>query len=168
MVKRLIKLLHELGAIGVVGGFAAYLILIVTAPTDSAVAYATSRHSIAAISRWLLVPSLALVIISGLLSIAINPAYKDAGWAWIKALLGISMFEGTLLTVAASARNAAALADEAVAGAGDPARLAEILRTEWGGMWVLLAVALANIVLAIWRPRFSRQQYVDQAAPPDR
>jgi hypothetical protein len=158
MIKRLVKLTHELAAMGVVGGFAACLLLITMAPTDSAVAYAASRQAIADLCRWLLVPSIALVIISGLISIAIHEAYKDAGWAWIKALLGISMFEGSLLTVISSARNAAALAHEAVAGAGDPARLAEIQRTEWGGLWILLAVAVANIVLAIWRPRFSSRR----------
>jgi hypothetical protein len=158
MIRRLMKLAHEVAAMGVVGGFAACLIIIVTAPTSSVEAYAASRQVIADLCRWLLVPSLAVVIISGLLCIAINEAYKDAGWAWIKALLGISMFEGSLLTVIASARNAAALAHAAVEGAGDPARLAEILRTEWGGLWMLLAVAVANIVLAIWRPRFSKQR----------
>jgi uncharacterized membrane protein len=158
MVKRLIKLLHELGAIGVVGGLAACLVLVATAPTDPVVAYAATRQNIANLVRWLLVPSLALVIVSGLLSIAINEAYKNAGWAWIKALLGISMFEGTLLTVAASARHAAELSEKAVSGAGEPELLEQVLRTEWGGLWVLLAVAVANIVLAIWRPRFLRRQ----------
>jgi hypothetical protein len=158
MVARLIKLLHELGAIGVVGGLAACLVLVATAPTDSVVAYAATRQNIASLVRWLLVPSLALVIVSGLLSIAINETYKNAGWAWIKALLGISMFEGTLLTVAASARKAAEFSEQAVSGTGEPALLEQVLRTEWGGLWVLLAVAVANIVLAIWRPRFLRRQ----------
>jgi hypothetical protein len=158
MAGRLIKLLHELGAIGVVGGLAACLVLVATAPTDPVVAYAATRQNIANLVRWLLVPSLALVIVSGLLSIAINETYKNAGWAWIKALLGISMFEGTLLTVAASARKAAELSEKAVSGAGEPALLEQVLRTEWGGLWVLLAVAVANIVLAIWRPRFLRRQ----------
>jgi len=157
MSRRLIKLLHENGAIGVIGAFAACLILIVTAPLDSSVGYAASRQNILFLCRWMLVPSLALVIISGLLSIAVNEAYKDAGWAWIKALLGISMFEGTLLTVVSSARQAAELSAQAVSGAGDPGRLSQVLRTEWGGLWILLGVALANIVLAIWRPRFVRR-----------
>lgn len=156
MLRRLIKLLHEIGAIGVIGAFAGCLVLIVAAPSDSPVAYAASRQGVLHLCRWLLVPSLALVIISGLLSIAVNEAYKDAGWAWVKALLGISMFEGTLLTVVSSARQAAELSAQAVTGAGDAARLAQVLRTEWGGLWVLLFVALANIVLAIWRPRFIR------------
>lgn len=158
MARRLLKLLHELGAIGVIGGFVACLILIANSSTDSAVAFAASRRNIADLCRLLVLPSLGLVIISGLLSIAFTPAYKSAGWAWAKALTGISMFEGTLLTVVASTRQAAELADAAVHGSGDPVRLAQILRTETGGLYVLLVVALANIVLAIWRPRLTWRQ----------
>lgn len=157
MVRRLIKLLHQVGAIGVTGAFAACLILLATAPGDSAVAHAATMRNIASLTRWLLMPSLAVVILSGLLAIAATEAYKDAGWAWIKALLGISLFEGSLLTVVASARRAAELADQAVAGTGQPELLAEALRTAWGGLWILLFVTLANIVLAIWRPRFIRR-----------
>jgi hypothetical protein len=66
------------------------------------------------------------------------------------------MFEGSLLTIAGSARRAAELAAQAAAGAGDPVQLAQVLRTERIGSWVLLAVSAANIVLAIWRPRLRR------------
>jgi len=155
MLRRLLKLAHVIGAIGVMGGFAACLLLIATAPTEPA-PYAAVRHGIAELVRWLVVPSLALVIVSGLLSIAFHEAYKSAGWAWIKALLGISMFEGTLLTVASSARSAAELSAQAVTGAGNSEALAQVVRTEWGGLWLLLAVALVNVVLAIWRPRIVR------------
>ena len=156
MLSRLIKILHELGAAGVIGAFVADLVLIMHAPTDSLVGYAETRRNIALLSQWLLVPSLALTLISGLLSIAATEAYKNAGWAWTKALLGISMFEGTLLTVVASGRRAAELSALAAAGNPDPAQLAEALRTERGGIWVLLTVAFLNVVLGVWRPRISR------------
>jgi hypothetical protein len=155
-LKRLLKALHELGAVGVMGSFAALIVLIATAPTHSMVAYAAVRHGIAAIAEWLLVPSLALVLVSGLLAIASNRAYHDAGWAWLKALLGIGLFEGTLLTVGASSRRAADLSAMAAAGPGDPVQLAAVLRTEWGGLWILMTLSLANILLAVWRPRLSR------------
>lgn len=153
MLRRILKLLHEIGSAGVLGAFAASIVLIVKVPTQSVVAYAAVRQSIAAISQWLLVPSLAIVLLSGLLAIAATDAYKDAGWVWVKALLGISMFEGTLLTVGASARHAAEFAALAAEGHGDPAQLAQVLHTEWGGLWLLLLLSVANIVLAVWRPR---------------
>lgn len=136
MLQRLIKILHEIGAAGVLGCFAACIVLIATAPTQSPVAYAAVRAGIAAIMRWLLVPSLAAVLVSGLLAIAANRAYANAGWAWVKALLGVTMFEGTLLTV----------------GAG-----AQLAHGEWSTLWLLLALSLANVVLAVWRPRFRRE-----------
>jgi hypothetical protein len=102
------------------------------------------------------VPSLALVLISGLLAIAVNRAFHDAGWAWFKALLGISMFEGTLLTVGAGARRAAELSAAAVGGGGNAAELAQVQRSEWGSLWFLLFLSVVNIVLAVWRPRLLR------------
>jgi len=157
MLKRVLKMLHEIGAIGVVGAYAACIVLTVKTSSHSLVAFAAIREGVAAIAQWLLMPSLAIVLISGLLSIAVTPAYHNAGWAWFKALLGISLFEGTLLTVIATARQAADLAAAAVSGQGDPAKLAEALHTQWGGLWIMLVLSLANIVLAVWRPRFGRQ-----------
>jgi hypothetical protein len=154
---RFLKALHQIGGIGLAGSLAACIVLVATAPTDSLAGYAAVRQGIAAISQWILVPSLAIVLVSGLLAIAANRAYHDAGWAWIKALLGIVMFEGTLITVSASARRAAELSALAAAGEGDPAQLAEVLRTEWGSLWLILALSIANVLLAVWRPRILRR-----------
>ena len=60
-----------------------------------------ARQAIAAIARYVLLPSLALVLVTGLLAIAATRGYHDAGWAWVKALLGIGVFEATLVTVGA-------------------------------------------------------------------
>jgi hypothetical protein len=160
-MQRLLKALHQVGGIGLAGSLAACIVLVVTAPTDSLVGYAAVRQGIAAISQWLLVPSLALVLVSGLLAIAANRAYHDAGWAWMKALLGIVMFEGTLVTISGSARRAAELSALAAAGEGDPAKLAEVLRTEWGSLWLILALSIANVLLAVWRPKLSWKPAAD-------
>jgi hypothetical protein len=161
-MRRLLKALHELGAIGVAGALAACLVLVATAPdpADSLAAYAEARRAIAAITQWLLVPSLAAVLVSGLLAIAANRAFHDAGWAWVKALTGISMFEGTLLTVVGSAKQAATISAAAAADAAGPldtASLDEVLRTEWGGLWIIFALSIANVALGVWRPRLKRQ-----------
>jgi hypothetical protein len=156
------KALHELGAIGMMGSMAAYVVLVATAPADTLEGYAAVRRGIDFVCRWILVPSLVLTLTSGLLSIAFNEAYKSAGWAWFKAALGIIMFEGTLLTIQASATRAAELSTAAVtSGLPDTEALAPILRTEWNSLWLMLALCLANVVLAVWRPRFSRRRAVD-------
>lgn len=157
MLGKSLKSLHEIGAIGTLGSIAAAIVLLCTAPKGSPIAYAAVLGGIAAIAKWLLVPSLALVLISGLLAIAANEAYKSAAWAWVKALLGIGTFEGALLTVGASARHAAELSALAASGQGDPAQLALMLHTEWGGLWILATLALINILLAVWRPRLYRR-----------
>ena len=143
---------------GVAGSFAACIVLIAKTPTPSLIAYAAMRQGIAAIAQWLLLPSLGMVLISGLLAIAATNAYKNAAWAWVKALLGISVFEGTLLTINASARRAADLAALAASGHGDAVQLAEVLRTEWGGLWLLLGLSIGNVALAVWRPRIYGRQ----------
>lgn len=156
-MKRLLKFLHEIGAIGVIGALAACLVLVINAPEHSLVEYAAVRQGVAQITRYLLVPSLLLVLLSGLFALAASPGYHNAGWAWLKALSGISMFEGTLLAVQSSAQRAAELSAQAAVGAGDPAQLAAAVRTEWGGLWIILGLSIANIVLAVWRPRLSRR-----------
>jgi len=156
MLKRSLKTLHEIGAAGVMGSLAACLVLVLKGPTEPLVAYAAVRQAIAAITQWLLLPSLLIVLLSGLLAIAATSAFHNAAWAWVKALLGLGIFEGALVTVHASARRAAELAAMAASGQGDPAQLAQTLRTEWGGLWLLLALSLINIVLAVWRPRLYR------------
>ena len=153
MLKKALKLMHELGAAGVMGSLGTCIVIAATAPRQPLVAVAATWQTVAAITRLLFVPSLALVLISGLLAIAANEAYKNAAWAWLKALFGISMFEGSLLTVVAGARRAAALTASAAAGGGDPDRLAAVLRMQWGGLWLLLALSVVNVVLAVWRPR---------------
>ncbi len=153
MINRLLKALHEVGAVGVMGSLATVLLLSSTAPTDSLAGYAAVRRGIALISQWLLVPSLGLTLVSGLLAIAATPAYQNAAWAWVKALFGIGMFEGILVTVGGSARRAADLSALAATGQGDPALLAQVLRTERGALWLMLSLSLLNIILAVWRPR---------------
>jgi hypothetical protein len=160
MYRHLLKALHALGAIGVMGSLAVTVVLVANSVPDPMADYAALRRGIVLINKWLLVPSLLVVLVSGLLAIAATEAYKSAGWAWVKALSGILMFEGTLLTVVSSGRQAAEITTATASGGGSiesSARLAELLRTEWGGLWIMLGLCLANIVLAIWRPRLGRR-----------
>ena len=156
-MKQLLKFLHQLGAIGVIGALAAHLVLVITIPKQSPAGYAAVRLGIEAISRWMLVPSLALVLVSGLLAIAAYRPFIEARWAWVKALLGLSMFEGTLIVVQGNATRVSELAQKAVTSGSDPALMAEALRSEWMGLWTIVALALANVVLGVWRPQLRRR-----------
>ena len=157
-LKRSLKILHELSAIGVMGALAANLILIMTASTHSLAEYAALRHGIAAIAKWLLLPSLLGVLVSGLLSMAAHGPFLNARWVWTKAALGIAMFEGTLGAVQSTAQRAAELSAQAVTNTGALAPLADLLRHEWIGLWTLMALSLVNVVLAVWRPSLRRSK----------
>jgi hypothetical protein len=145
--RRALKALHEIATIGVGGGLATCLIIGMTVDTSSAAAFTASRQAIAAIANYLLLPSMGVVLVSGLLAIAANRGFHNAGWAWLKLLLGISVFEATLLTIGASTQLA-----ELTAAQADPELLASMLRSERNTLWILIGLTVANVVLAVWRP----------------
>ena len=47
-----------------------------------------------------------IVVVSGLIALAATRSYINAAWAWVKALLGLSVCEATLLIVGSSHRQA--------------------------------------------------------------
>lgn len=164
-MKRLLKFLHTVGAIGVLGALAAHLVLVAIAPGDSPTAFAAVRSGIYAISRWILLPSLLIVLTSGLFAMAIHRPFMEARWAWLKAFTGISMFEGTLNAVQSNAQRGAELAARALEGNGDPASMAALLHHEWMGLWTIGAIAMANVALGVWRPRLRGKSTSAASAP---
>ena len=80
LYQRFLEALHALGAIGFMGGLATCVVLMA---------------------------SLQVVLMSGLLARIATEACKNAGWAWMKALLGVVTFAGTLLTIVGNGRKAA-------------------------------------------------------------
>jgi len=96
-----------------------------------------------------------------------HDAYKSAAWAWVKALLGIGTFEGTLLTVGASARHAASSRRWRWRGAATPFNWRRCFAPN-GRAFDTATLALVNIVLAVWRPRLYRSgasAAVEEPAP---
>ncbi|MGU3538421.1 hypothetical protein [Methylobacterium sp. A54F] len=157
-MRRLMKFLHTMGAIGLMGAMAALLVLLNLAPPPPAAlaGYAQIRGAMAAICTWIFLPSLALTLIAGLLALA-NRAFHSAGWAWLKLATGVVMFEWGFVGVQGPMEQEARLSADALAGRFDPAGLAQSLGPERGTLWVLLAIATANVVLGIWRPRLMRR-----------
>ena len=156
-MRRFLKFLHTLGAIGLMGAMSALLVLLSVAPPSSSLAgYAAVRGAMSAISTWLFLPSLSLSLMAGLLAIAVNRAFHNAGWAWVKLVSGVLLFEGGLQGIQAPMHDEAQRSAAALAGHADAATLAGSLGTQRATLWVLLAVAMANVVLGIWRPRITR------------
>lgn len=155
-MRRLIKFLHTMGAIGLMGALAALLVLAKIAPPPASLAgYALMRGAMADIAKWIVFPSLILTLAPGLAAIAVTRAFHDAGWAWAKAATGILIFAGGLHALS-PIQDEARLSAEALAGNGNISELSGVTSGETGTFWILLVVSTANVVLGIWRPRLMR------------
>ncbi len=83
-----------MGAIGLMGSMAALLVLLEVAPPPGNLEdYALARGAMGSIATWIFYPSLGIMLLAGLLSLAYVKAYHNAGWAWAKAATGILVFE---------------------------------------------------------------------------
>jgi hypothetical protein len=139
------------------GALACLLVLIGLAPRPtSAAGYAQLLGAMDQIASWVVVPSLALTLVAGLLAIAANRAFHNAGWAWAKLATGVLIFEGGLDFVVSPLQEEAKRSAGALAGGLDPAMIAGSYGVAVNTLWVLLAVMVANVVLGIWRPRLTR------------
>jgi hypothetical protein len=155
-MRRLMKFLHTMGAIGLMGAMASLIVLLGFAPAPTSLnEYALMAAATGAIATWIFLPSLALTLIAGLLAIAVNRAFHSAGWAWAKLATGVLIFEGGLTAILGPLQQEADLSARALAGEVDIATLATSLAGERTSLWVMLAVATANVVLGIWRPRLT-------------
>ncbi len=156
-MRRLMKFLHTMGAIGLMGAMACLIVLLNLTPAPSELAqYALMRGAMGDIARWIFLPSMALTLIAGLLAIAINRALHNAGWAWVKLVSGVIIFEWGFVGVQGPMQQEAELAAKALAGQADAALLGVSLGAEQNSLWILLAVATFNVVFGIWRPRLTR------------
>jgi len=75
------------------------------------------------------IPSLVVLIVAGLLSIAARPAYLDQRWIWAKAVLGMIVGGIALVVVSPGAQLAMVMAIEASANLKFPAALLSFLVT---------------------------------------
>ena len=157
-LRRLVKFLHTLGAAGFMGGMATLAIVVIMAPASVGTpGYAPLMGAMAKIAAWIISPSMVLTVISGLLAMAVNPAFHDVGWVWLKAATGILVLEGGLHVVGPIQEEAKRASSALMAGA-DPAGVGRLLTAEVNTLWVLLAVSAANVALAIWRPRLPKSR----------
>jgi hypothetical protein len=156
-MRRLMKFLHTMGAVGLMGAAACLLVLIGFTPAPAALAeYARMRAAMGGIATWVFQPSLALTLIAGLLAIALNHTYQNAGWVWAKLATGVLIFEGGFTAILGPMQREAELSARALGGEVDLSALTGSTVAERTSLWVILAVATANVVLAIWRPRLTR------------
>lgn len=155
-MRKTVKILHSIAAAGLVGGLLAYAVLLLVAPQETPAAYADLRRSIALLGNLVLLPSLAIALVSGLVAMVVHRPFIDMGWVWVKAVLGILMFKGVLTVIGAKADYAAGVAARMATGDAPPDALSDLLALEWGTLAVVGAIAIANYVLGVWRPKLMR------------
>jgi hypothetical protein len=156
-MRRLMKFMHTMGAIGLMGAMACLLALVILCPPPTSLPqYAMMRGAMGSIATWIFLPSLALTLVAGLLAIGVNPAFHSAGWAWAKLASGILVFEWGFAAIQGPMQQEAELSARALSGEVDAATLGASLGAEQNSLWVLLAVATANVIFGIWRPRLTR------------
>jgi hypothetical protein len=175
MLRPLLKFVHTMGAIGLIGSMAALLVLLAYAPDPARdlSGYALVRRAMLGVADWVFLPSLTLTLIGGLLAFAMTRGFHNAGWVLAKLATGILIFEYGFLGVQGPMETEAARAANALAGKAEIATLARSAGAEWWSLWILLGVATANVVLGVWRPRFrgrtsaaAREARTEDGPPP--
>jgi hypothetical protein len=158
-MRKLMKFAHTLGAVGLLGTMVTLLVVlgVLPQPAEDLNSYALLTELVDRLARWLLLPSLAVTLVSGLLAMSQGPNYHSAGWAWMKLATGVTMFEGTLLTVQGPLQREAELTRQYLAGAAEMEALSGRFGAVANCILVLAGVAVVNVVLGVWRPRFSRR-----------
>ncbi len=157
-LRRILKILHTVSSCGLIGGLLAYMVILITAPQATPSSYADMRVTIAANSNHVLLPSLAVALISGLLAMAAHRPDTEKVWAWIKAATGIPMFKGVLTIVGAKADYAASVSERIASGEVDVEVLETALAYEWQALITILAISVLNVVLGVWRPNIKRRR----------
>lgn len=112
-----------------------------------------NRDMLHILNSWILLPSMLVILLSGLFSIANHTPFHNSGWAWLKAALGILLFEGTLLGVIGPVENLIEIIN-----IGDKENYEsgiKLAKQIWSTSWLILGLIVINIWLAIWRPRFA-------------
>ena len=182
-MRRLIKFLHTMGAIGLMGAMACLVVLLAVTPPPPFAAqapmqlshYAMMRGAIGSIATWVLLPSLAMTLVAGLQAMAANPGFHNAGWALVKLATGILIFEwgfaglvgpmqeeaalsASVLAAQISGQTLGQMSGQSLGQSGDIATLGTSLGAEQGSLYVLLAIAALNVILGVWRPRLVRRK----------
>lgn len=153
LMRQTLKFLHTASSCGIVGALIGYMLVLLYTPQDTPRAYADARSTISTLCNGLLIPSLAISLVTGLLAMAVHKPFMERRWAWVKAALGISMFEATLGIVQSKATTAAVVARKIASGEAEPGALGAALSTEWTALGTILFISAAQIALGVYRPK---------------
>lgn len=156
-MKHLLKWMHLLGVVGCTGALGVALVLAADLDRSTSENVAGALRAIATVIGSVAVPSLVLMVASGLLLTVKTPAYFEARWVWLKALLGVAVGVLLLGLLQPAAQLAAAFAGSGAFGSPVfGGQQAAVERLQWAGV-VVLALCLTALAVAVWRPRLGRR-----------
>ena len=151
-MRKFMKFMHTVSSAGIVGGLIAYALILLYAPQATPQDYANMRQTIVAVCQYMIVPALGISLVTGLLAMVVHRPFQELRWVWVKALLGIGMFEATLAIISSKAGDAGRLSAQIAAGQPLEKGLAATISSEWTTLFAILAISIANYVLGVWRP----------------
>lgn len=149
---RLFRFLHVIATIGLVGSLAALLAMVTGASRLPADQVVVTHQALAWTLCRVTLPSVALLWLTGLLSIAVRTAFLEMGWVWAKLILGMAM-TGIVFIVLwpgsdAVTERAAQSATANLRALFSPGFDREIVWTS-----VAIFLGAAATAFGIWRPR---------------
>lgn len=149
---RLFRFLHVLATIGLVGSLAALLAMVTGVsrlPADQALA---THQALAWTLCRVTLPSVALLWLTGLLSIAVRTAFLEMGWVWVKLILGMAM-TGVVFIVLWPGSDV--VAEQAAQSATADRRALFSPAFDREIVWTSITIFLGTVATAfgIWRPR---------------
>lgn len=153
MFRNLAKLLHYAGLVGLAGGILVSLVLGVTVDATSPSGAATVHAAIAHVGGAVVVPSLVIVLLTGMLLVVSRPQFISARWVWVKAALGIATGAVVLLMLQPAVNAAATVAIGGAEGGRAMVPLSEVVQGEHFAAYLALVLVALAAVVAIWRPR---------------
>jgi hypothetical protein len=148
----LLKFCHHLSSCGMAAGLIGYAFLLLKAPQETSAQVAELRMMVSQLANYVLVPSLGLALVSGLLAIVVHRPFQENRWVWVKALIGLTLFESTLAIVQSKANDGALIAAQLADGKGAREDLQVIVASEWTALYAITALVIASIALGTWRP----------------
>jgi hypothetical protein len=156
MWKNVIKLLHYASLVGLAGGILVSLVLADTIDATSPSATASMHAAIALICGALIVPSMVVMLLTGMLLVVARPHLIGARWVWAKAALGVVTGAVILLALQPAVKAAASMAATGARGDAPLGPLAAVVASEHAAAWWILGLVLVAMVVAVWRPQFGR------------
>lgn len=162
-MRKAVKILHSLASCGLIGGLAAYMVVLVWSPQTTPSQYTDMRQAIAAISNYILVPSLGVALVTGLVAMMVQRAFQEMRWVWVKAVLGLAIFEATLAVIQGKANEGLSLAQKVASGGETAEALKVALASEWTSLYAIMALSLAQVILGVWRPALYRRKSAARA-----